>query len=30
MRDYRVVKDDLFPPFNRSDNNTHTDLQTIL
>lgn len=26
MRDYRVVKDDLFPPFNRSDNNTHTDL----
>lgn len=26
MRDYRVVKDDLFPPFNRSDNNTHTNL----
>ena len=26
MRDYRVIKDDLFPPFNRSDNNTHTDL----
>jgi len=26
MRDYRVVKDDLFPPFNRSDNNTHTEL----
>ena len=26
VRDYRVVKDDLFPPFNRSDNNTHTDL----
>ena len=26
VRDYRVVKDDLFPPFNRSDNNTHTEL----
>ena len=26
VRDYRVIKDDLFPPFNRSDNNTHTDL----
>lgn len=26
VRDYRVVKDDLFPPFNRSDTNTHTDL----